>query len=56
VTVVSPRDPASFVAAFGVRTVPFTALVRGDGVVTYVRRGGLDSLAVRRLAEAMEGI
>lgn len=56
VTVVVPRDPARFAAAFGVETVPFTAVVGVDGAVRYVRRGGLDSVAVRSLVEALEGI
>lgn len=56
VTVVVPRDPARFATALGVETVPFTVLVGVDGAVRYVRRGGLDSVAVRSLVEALEGI
>lgn len=56
VTVVAPRDPRRFAAVFGVEKVPFTALVAGDGEVMYVRRGRLDSLAVRSLVEVLAGL
>lgn len=56
VTVVVPRDPVRFSAALGIRSVPFTVVVGGDGLVKYARRGALDSPAVRTLVEVLTGL
>jgi hypothetical protein len=48
-----PEEPRRFTAALGVELVPFTALVAADGRAVYVRRGGMDSMAVAAAIRAL---
>jgi hypothetical protein len=50
---VVPKDPRRFAGILGVDIVPSTALLDRDGVLHFMRRGSLDSLAVSSLIRAL---
>ena len=50
---VQPLEPRRFGDALGVRIVPFTALIDGEGAVRFMRQGSLDMTAVAAAKRAL---
>jgi len=50
---VQSLEPRRFGDALGVKVVPFTALIDGDGAVRFMRQGSLDTTAVAAAKRAL---